>query len=59
MNEYSRTPLPYALYIDYLWAPPGIAVSHWGTALRLSGGKFVGTIPSDHNPVYATMYYPY
>jgi endonuclease/exonuclease/phosphatase family metal-dependent hydrolase len=59
MNEYSRTPLAYYLHIDYLWAPPGVAVSNWGSALRLSDGRYVGTIPSDHNPVYATMYYPY
>lgn len=55
MNEYLRTPMRYFIYIDYLFAPPGVATSSWGTALRLSGGKWVGTIPSDHDPVYATM----
>lgn len=59
VNEYSRTPLAFSIFIDYVWAPPGIAVSSWGTALNLSGGQFVGTIPSDHNPVYATIRYSY
>jgi hypothetical protein len=26
--------------------------------LKLRHGKFVGTIPSDHNPIVATMSYP-
>jgi endonuclease/exonuclease/phosphatase family metal-dependent hydrolase len=59
MNQYSRTPWAYSSYIDYLWAPEGVAVTSWGSALRLSDGQFVGTIPSDHNPVYATLLYPY
>lgn len=59
VNEYRRTPYAYFIYIDYIWAPAGIAVTSWGTALRLSSGSFVGTIPSDHNPVYAQMTYPY
>jgi endonuclease/exonuclease/phosphatase family metal-dependent hydrolase len=59
VNEYSRTPLPYSIFIDYIWAPPGISVSLWGTALNLSGGQFVGVIPSDHDPVYARIRYSY
>jgi endonuclease/exonuclease/phosphatase family metal-dependent hydrolase len=55
MNEYLRTPYAYFIHIDYLFAPPGVTTSSWGTALRLSDGKWVGTIPSDHDPVYATM----
>jgi endonuclease/exonuclease/phosphatase family metal-dependent hydrolase len=59
MNSYRRTPLTYGVDIDYVYASPGVAVSSWGTALRLSRGSFVGTIPSDHNPVYATVRIPY
>ena len=58
-NEYSRTPLAFSIFIDYLYAGPGVSVSAWGQALHLSGGKFVGTIPSDHNPIYAVVRYPY
>lgn len=58
-NEYSRTPLAYSIFIDYIYAAPGVSVTSWGQALHLSGGKFVGVIPSDHNPVYAQVRYPY
>lgn len=58
-NEYNRTPLAFSIFIDYLYGGPGVSVNAWGQALRLSGGKFVGTIPSDHNPVYAVVRYPY
>lgn len=59
MNQYRRRPYAYYIYIDYLFAGPGAAVTAWGTALRLSAGDFVGTIPSDHNAVYATIRYSY
>ena len=59
MNQYRRRPYAYYIYIDYLFAGPGVAVTAWGTALRLSGGDFIGTIPSDHNAVYATISYSY
>jgi endonuclease/exonuclease/phosphatase (EEP) superfamily protein YafD len=59
MNEYERTPLAYGLDIDYVWVPEGVSVSSWGEALRLSGGRVVGTIASDHNPVYAEVQIPY
>jgi endonuclease/exonuclease/phosphatase family metal-dependent hydrolase len=58
-NKYDRTPLAFSTFIDYIWAPPGISVTSWGQALELSGGKYVGTIPSDHNPIYAQVHIPY
>jgi endonuclease/exonuclease/phosphatase family metal-dependent hydrolase len=59
MNQYRRRPFTYYIYIDYVFAGPGVAVTAWGSALHLSGGEFVGTIPSDHNAVYATLRYAY
>jgi endonuclease/exonuclease/phosphatase family metal-dependent hydrolase len=59
MNEYGRTPPPYSIFIDYVYAGPGVSVSAWAQALHLSAGRFVGTIPSDHNPVYAVVRYAY
>lgn len=45
--------------LDHIYAPPGVAVATWHLVLNLSGGRFVGVMGSDHNPVYATMSYPY
>jgi len=59
MNQLMRTPNPYSLFIDYIYAPPGVAVTSWGMAMKTSGGKMVGTIPSDHNPVWAWVRIPY
>lgn len=59
MNNYSRTPYPYSFFLDYVWASPGVSASSWGEAMNLSHGQLVGTIPSDHNPVYAYLRFPY
>jgi endonuclease/exonuclease/phosphatase family metal-dependent hydrolase len=45
--------------IDHIYATGGVGVRTWGELLNLSGGKFVGTIPSDHNPVWAGLAIPY
>ncbi|HVU61877.1 MAG TPA: endonuclease/exonuclease/phosphatase family protein [Mycobacteriales bacterium] len=57
-NGYKRRPPRNGIYLDDLFAPPGVAVSSWKMLLKLRHGKFVGTIPSDHNPIVATMHYP-
>ena len=44
--------------MDHLYVSPGVGVSTWGQVLDLDGGKFRGTIPSDHNPVYADLVLP-
>ena len=54
-NQYQRVALADGRDIDYLFASPGISVLSWGVALHLSRGRFVGVIPSDHNPVWATF----
>ena len=46
-------------YIDYMLVSPGIAVPEWETVAKLdSSDRFVGTIPSDHNMVRATLTLP-
>jgi hypothetical protein len=34
-------------------------VESHAVVLSLSHGKFVGVMPSDHNPVTARLWYPY
>ncbi|HVU91427.1 MAG TPA: endonuclease/exonuclease/phosphatase family protein [Jatrophihabitans sp.] len=45
--------------IDYVYAPPGVAVTRREVVLQLAGGRFPGVIPSDHNPVLASTYVPF
>jgi hypothetical protein len=42
-----------------VFAPPGVAVRSWAQVMDLSHGQIAGVIPSDHNPVVATLEYPY
>jgi endonuclease/exonuclease/phosphatase family metal-dependent hydrolase len=58
-NEYFRKPLAFGDHIDYVFAPPGVGVKSWKLMLDLSHGKFVGVIPSDHNPLVADLTIPY
>jgi endonuclease/exonuclease/phosphatase family metal-dependent hydrolase len=65
-NFYTRMPkktptgAPGWYCIDHIYLSPGIAVTHFGEALHLtSSGAFSGTIPSDHNPVYADLLLSY
>ena len=58
-NGYSRTPPAFGQSIDHIYAPPGVAMVSWRLLLNLSGGKFVGVMPSDHNPLVADMTFPY
>jgi endonuclease/exonuclease/phosphatase family metal-dependent hydrolase len=58
-NQYDRQPPKFGDDIDYVFAPPGISVRSWALVMRLSHGKLVGVIPSDHNPVVANLDFPY
>lgn len=45
-------------YLDYILVSP-MRVSEWETVVKVdSSGRFVGTIPSDHNLVRATVWLP-
>jgi endonuclease/exonuclease/phosphatase family metal-dependent hydrolase len=58
-NEYFRRPPHSSDSIDHIFAPPGVAVRTAGVVVDLVHGRFVGVIPSDHNPVIAGLSYSY
>jgi hypothetical protein len=59
INAYYRTPKQGHGSSDHIYATRGIGVLKWGELLHLKNGKFAGTIPSDHNPIYADLELPY
>jgi endonuclease/exonuclease/phosphatase family metal-dependent hydrolase len=58
-NQYYRTPPAFSYNIDHIFADRGVGVRAWSQVLHLSAGKFVGVIPSDHNPVLTDLTIPY
>jgi endonuclease/exonuclease/phosphatase family metal-dependent hydrolase len=52
-NQYLRRPARGGYDIDYVFGSGGVAVGSWGQLMKMSGGALAGTIPSDHNPVWA------
>jgi endonuclease/exonuclease/phosphatase family metal-dependent hydrolase len=58
-NHYMRRPPHSGARIDYVYAPAGVGVRSWRLVMRLRHGDFVGTIPSDHNPVVSELTIPY
>jgi endonuclease/exonuclease/phosphatase family metal-dependent hydrolase len=58
-DGYNRTPPKNGARIDYVFAQPGVGVQSWGLVMNLAHGKFVGTIPSDHNALVSDLFYPY
>jgi endonuclease/exonuclease/phosphatase family metal-dependent hydrolase len=58
-NQYYRTPPASSHNIDHIFADPGVGMRAWSQVLQLSAGKFLGVIPSDHNPVLADLTIPY
>lgn len=58
-NGNLRRPPRNAAHIDAVFAPPGVGVRTWELQLRLSHGKFVGVIPSDHNALVSDLTIPY
>ncbi|MFT4108946.1 endonuclease/exonuclease/phosphatase family protein [Propionicimonas sp.] len=54
-----RTSFPVGTYIDYILTDPRIRVAEFRTVVDLNRkGQFVGTIPSDHNAIVATIELP-
>jgi hypothetical protein len=39
--------------------PPGVGVRRFEVVASLTSGRYVGVIPSDHNPVAADLVLPY
>lgn len=58
-NQYLRTPPAFNQSIDHFYASPGTAIYSWRLLLNLTHGSFVGTMASDHNPLYASIVVPY
>jgi endonuclease/exonuclease/phosphatase family metal-dependent hydrolase len=58
-NQYERLPPAQSRSVDHVFAAPGVGLRSWNEKLRLRDGKFVGTIPSDHNPVITKIVLPY
>lgn len=62
-NVYERTArratYPIGTNIDYLMTSPGVRVALWRTVVHVDANRqFVGTIPSDHNMLSATIHLP-
>lgn len=62
-NGYEAQPkcVDYAAanYLDYIWVSKGVKVPEWETVIKAdSAGRFLGTIPSDHNMLRATTTLP-
>ncbi|HQY99057.1 MAG TPA: hypothetical protein PKV13_05065 [Propionicimonas sp.] len=64
LNNFAKKPKRYSNYalgahLDYILLKPQMQVLEWEQVLRLTdGGKFAGTIPSDHNMVKVTLVLP-
>jgi endonuclease/exonuclease/phosphatase family metal-dependent hydrolase len=58
-NQYLRTAPVNGAHIDQIFTTPGVGVTSWNLILNLTGGQFVGTMPSDHNPLVADLLIPY
>jgi endonuclease/exonuclease/phosphatase family metal-dependent hydrolase len=53
-----RAPRTYR-QVDHIWVTPGVGVRRYEVVANLRSGLFVGTIPSDHNPVTSDLVLPY
>jgi endonuclease/exonuclease/phosphatase family metal-dependent hydrolase len=58
-NHYQRRPPHVGARIDYVFAPPGVGVRSWKVVMRMRHHQFLGTIPSDHNPVVSDLTIPF
>jgi endonuclease/exonuclease/phosphatase family metal-dependent hydrolase len=58
-NQNVRVALRSGLSIDHVYAPAGVALRSWRLGVELSKGSYVGTIPSDHNPLAVDVSFPF
>ena len=56
-NNYQR-PIRKGVPTDRILVGPGVTVTSWAQLLHRDRNKLVGVIPSDHNPVAATVLLP-
>lgn len=54
-----RTKFDVGTNVDYVLVSKGVRVSHYQTVVDVdSDGRFIGTIPSDHNQIKAVVHLP-
>jgi endonuclease/exonuclease/phosphatase family metal-dependent hydrolase len=58
-NGYHRRPPAKRDRLDYIFTSRHVQVPSWHMLLNLRHGRFAGVIPSDHNPIVATLRIPY
>ena len=58
-NKYLRRAPRTSSHVDHVWVTPGVGVRRFEIVAALRSGKFVGIIPSDHNPVAVDVVLPY
>jgi endonuclease/exonuclease/phosphatase family metal-dependent hydrolase len=58
-NGYFRVASTAGGCIDHIFAEPGVALRIWSQLLDVRHGRFLGVIPSDHNPILAGITIPY
>lgn len=58
-NRYRRRPPQFGHNIDHIFTSPGVGMVSFRMLLHEKHGKLTGVIPSDHNPIEATMLYPF
>lgn len=60
-NGYRSLPVRSVLWgahVDRVFIPKGASVTGWRTVSRISKGRYVTPMPSDHHPVAVTAYLP-
>jgi hypothetical protein len=58
INNYYRTAKKGHGSSDHVYGAPGVGIVSWKELLNIKHGKFVGVIPSDHNPVVSDLRLP-
>lgn len=58
-NGYARRAPALGIYLDHIFAAPRVAVKSWRLLLHVKHGRFVGVIPSDHNPLVSDLVVSY
>jgi hypothetical protein len=57
-NNYVRVAAAHARSIDRIFGSPGVGLVSWHELVHVSHGRYVGLIPSDHNPIVAAVVVP-
>ncbi|CAN5332657.1 hypothetical protein BH09ACT10_BH09ACT10_23860 [soil metagenome] len=57
-NNFQSNPITsytYGDHVDHIYVKPTVGMSTWESVANFSKKKYVGVIPSDHNPVRVTL----